>query len=245
MTQSVNSDGLTAQFLTTDGAVNNLVIGAVVHAVSSDFVLNNDLALGVTQCGNGFLSNQDLATDGAVLAFGQTSLGAGSFNSSVDDLGVTQSVDFVSNIGVAAEGAGVGGVAILGAGGSGDYRLIFMLLHGVVLTVLDRAVALSQEAGVCALGSVVSGVPVLEGAAVDNDGAFGLVVLIQSPDSAIVQEGAAVDFHGAAVLGVDDIVLVIGIGGFGVLVAADGVSTAVDDNLTAVCPDSSPGANAG
>ena len=47
MAQSVNRDSLAAQFFITDSAVNNVVIATVILAVSSLFVFNNDLTLGV------------------------------------------------------------------------------------------------------------------------------------------------------------------------------------------------------
>ena len=76
---------------------------------------------------NGFLLYQNGVADGAVLAFGLTGSGAGGCNSRVDDLGVALGVYILALIAVSA-GAGEGGVALRGAGGSGDLLGVLMCM---------------------------------------------------------------------------------------------------------------------
>ena len=82
----------------------------------------------MAQSGNNLLGDQSLAADGALLALGQAVLGAGSGNCGDNFLGVAQSSSLVSDIGVAADGAGIGGEAALGAGGSSHSSIVAVLM---------------------------------------------------------------------------------------------------------------------
>ena len=52
MLVGLDRNGLTAQLIAANGAVNNVIVGTVGGAGSIDLVLNGNLALGVTQCVN-------------------------------------------------------------------------------------------------------------------------------------------------------------------------------------------------
>ena len=105
---------------------------------------------GVTQRIDNFLSNQNFATDGAVLALGQASCGTGSFNCCIDHFGVAQSAnDSLGNQNFATNGAmlafcqaglGTGGIDCLINNFLVTQRIDNFLLHqnfvtdGAVLT---------------------------------------------------------------------------------------------------------------
>ena len=149
MTQSVNSDGITVQLSITYGAVNNIVIGTCVHAIRIDLVLNNGLACGVTLSINNNLSNENLVTYRAVLAFSQTGSSTSSLDSSVDHDGVALSSNNIRVEGVAA-GTGIHSVALCGAGGS-DH----ILLVSVLAVNIDSLLVNSYRSGMITLFTVL------------------------------------------------------------------------------------------
>ena len=60
MTQSVNSDSITADLCITYSTVDYLVVATGVLTIGSHVVLNDGLACGVTQSGNNLLRNENL-----------------------------------------------------------------------------------------------------------------------------------------------------------------------------------------
>ena len=87
-----------------------------------------DDLLGVTQSGNNLLGDQSLAADRTLLALGQAGFGAGGSHRGDDLLSVTQSSSLITNIALTADGAGEGGIAALGTGGSGHNGLVAMFM---------------------------------------------------------------------------------------------------------------------
>ena len=79
---------------------------------------------GVTLGQDNFLSEQNIAAYRAVLALGQAGFGAGGWHCRIDHFGVTQRIHIGIDIAVTTARAGVGGVALLGAGRCGDNRII-------------------------------------------------------------------------------------------------------------------------
>ena len=79
---------------------------------------------GVTLGQDNFLSEQNIAAYGAVLALGQAVCGTGGCHCRIDHFGVTQRIHIGIDIAVTTARAGVGGVALLGAGRCGDNRII-------------------------------------------------------------------------------------------------------------------------
>ena len=124
--QGIHCHRLTAQFFSANRAVYHIVIAAGVHTVGSNFVLLNCFAIGVAQCIDNSLCNQNLVTYGAMLAFRQAGFGTGGSHCFVDHFGVALSGCFSSDIAVLASGAGIGGVATLGTGGLGYYSTMAM-----------------------------------------------------------------------------------------------------------------------
>ena len=79
---------------------------------------------GVTQSSDLFLGNDHLAANRAVLTLGQAGFSTSSCFSSVGHFGVTQSLDFITSVGIVTSGTSIGGIAILGTGGSCHNRSI-------------------------------------------------------------------------------------------------------------------------
>ena len=84
----------------------------------------DDAPIVMAQSVNSLLSNQNFVTDGAMLALGQAGCGTGGCHCRIDHFGVTQSIHIGIDIAVTTARAGVGGVALLGAGRCGDNRII-------------------------------------------------------------------------------------------------------------------------
>ena len=85
----------------------------------------------VTECVNNCLCYENLVAYGAVLAFGKTGFGAGRSLCIVDNLGVSESINVISYVLVAAILTGVSGVALVGAGRISNNCLILVCNCGV------------------------------------------------------------------------------------------------------------------
>ena len=148
-------NGFAAQLFTADGAVNHGLIGTGHGAGGIDRILDHGCSGCVTQGGNGDrltaeLCAADIAIDRDVVG---TAIGAvGSDLMLLFRLagGMPQSGGLVGHIAVAADGAGVGGIAAGGAGGRSHDGLIFvtqsgdLLLHSQNLTADGALPALGQ-----------------------------------------------------------------------------------------------------
>ena len=83
----------------------------------------------VTESVNNFLCNENVATNGAVFTFGKTGFGAGRFNCCINNLGVTESVNLISNVSIATV-TSVGGVTFCGAGRIGYNCIVIVTVSG-------------------------------------------------------------------------------------------------------------------
>jgi len=92
MAGSLVNNSLAAGLLATLGAVSHLVVAAVNSTVGGDRVLHNHIAIGMAIGGNRLLSLQNVAANRALLASGQTGVGAIRSNGGNCLYGVAQSV---------------------------------------------------------------------------------------------------------------------------------------------------------
>ena len=223
-----NGDGLAFQLSVTLGAVGDGVVGAISAAGCSLLVLLNCLASGMTGSSDSIsLTAQLFITSGAV---NDGVIGA------VDGAGcsllvllncLSGSVAQSSALGCATGGAGLGINAVC------VYPIVALNDSPGVGGFFVRAVTLSNEVGVCALGVVVGGVEALEGTAVDGDGGSltGIILLVQD----YVLVGGVIGLGSGEVTAIDlDVTVTGGVDG----IAGAVVSTALDDDLTVVCPNS-------
>ena len=145
---------------------------------------------------NLFLGYQDFVTDRAVLAFGQTGFGAGGFCLSIHNLGVAKRIGVVIHIAVAA-GAGIGGVALFGAGGGSDCLGVLVGM-GLIDFLGVKEVYLIQQPGILAVLGLQAGD--FHG---ENAVAGGQAVGTGGKDDA-VGHAVALGIHAQAGLGVVD-----------------------------------------
>ena len=110
-------------------------------------------------------------------------------------------------------------------GGAGDF------FHRPEAVFFSGEVAFRHKIGYRVFGGAGIRVIALEGAALDQNGASGAVMLVQRPFRRMADKGAAVDLHDAAVLGINQIVMIVAAGAF------VGKGAAIDDDLAAVGPD--------
>ena len=108
-----------------------LVVGAkILVAYVTDVV---HIFIKVTVSRDKRLGNENLVTYGTYLTVGQAGLSTGGCLTVNGLLAVSERCNLVRSVLIATRGAGVGGIARLGAGGSGNCRLIAMLNNGNLL----------------------------------------------------------------------------------------------------------------
>ena len=91
VTKSINGDCFSGNFYLTYGTVNYVIVGTCSFTSRSNFVFNNNRAIGVTKSRNNCLLNKNFSTNRAVLTFCKTCFCTCGSNSLVNYLGVTLS----------------------------------------------------------------------------------------------------------------------------------------------------------
>ena len=93
VTECVNGYGISGKLCVTYSTVNYVIVATVSLTSRINVVLYNGATCGVTECCYSFLSNESLATYGAMLTFGKTVLGTSGSYCLVDNLGMTECVN--------------------------------------------------------------------------------------------------------------------------------------------------------
>jgi len=169
-----NSNSFSRKFIAANRAVNYVVISSCVFAIGIYVVFHNGFACGVTLCGNSnSFSRKFIAANRAVnyVVISSCVFAIGIYVVFYNDFtfGVTVFINVVCFIRVATY-ASVSGITLIGAGRSGYSGVVSVFAYNVIVAVLNGVVAVGYLVCVFAIIGVVSGVEVLEGTTVNDDG---------------------------------------------------------------------------